>query len=380
VLLPHQYLATDGSTFFISTGPFKNVVSGGDFICALPSTTSLPLCVGSNSSGQLASPSLALTSLACGAAHCCGIVFSTASVICWGSDSAGQVSGALSFSSIGEAFSRITATLSGSCGITLSGYIRCWGSLAKYVDSVAFPFTNVTVGVNSTISVGLPGGNDNACKVRGGGGSCATLAGAVNALTPSVNVIAVYGSGSSAPFEIPSTRLPGLVITGFSTSSDNSLPVISFTGTVTTGNIITLSSTAVVISNIILDGSSAMNCSNGIHISSLYDYLQNVTLRNFNCKTAVITATLSTAAVVNVFSTVSVDTLLIQNVIFESISAPFFIRSWGQLAVKLDNVIATSPVIPSVFLFVTEAQRVNLTGVSLSGFFAPPLHTLPLAR
>jgi hypothetical protein len=89
--------ATDGASFFISTGPFKNVVSGGDFICALPSTTSLPLCVGSNSSGQLAAPSVALTSLACGAAHCCGIIFSSSSIICWGSDSAGQVSGALSF-------------------------------------------------------------------------------------------------------------------------------------------------------------------------------------------------------------------------------------------------------------------------------------------
>jgi len=370
--------ATDGSSFFISTGPFKIVVSGGDFICALPSITSVPLCIGSNSSGQLSAPSIALTTIACGAAHCCGIVFSTASVTCWGSDSAGQVSGALSFISSGESFSRITATLSGSCGITLSGYIRCWGSLAKYVDSVAFPYSIVTVRVNATIYVGLPGGNDNACKMIGGGGSCATLAGAVNALTSSVSVIAVYGSGPSAPFEIPSFRLPGLVITGFSTSSDGSLPIISFTGTPTNGNIITLSSTAVVISNLILDGSSTMNCSNGIYISSLYDYIQNVTLRNFNCKTAVITATLSTAAVTNVFSTVSFDTLLIQNVIFESISAPVFIRSWGQLSVKLDNVIANLPVTPSVFLFVTEAQRLNLTRVSLSGFFAPPLLNLPL--
>jgi hypothetical protein len=362
--------ATDGSTFFISTGPFKVVVSGGDFVCALPTTTSLPVCVGSNSSGQLAAPSVALTSIACGAAHCCGIVFSTASVACWGSDSAGQVSGALSLISSGESFSRITATLSGSCGITLSGYIRCWGSLAKYVDSVAFPFINVIVGVNATIYVGLPGGNDNSCKRIGGGGSCATLAGAVNALTSSVSVIAVYACGPSAAFEIPSTRLPGLVITGIS-ASGTTLPTISFTSSLLNGNIITLANSAVVISNLILDGSSVMNCSDAIYMSGLYDYLQNVTLRSFNCNNAIINANSSTAALVNVFSYGATDTLLIQNVAFESVSSPIFIRTGGQSAVKIENVIARSPSSPSVFLVVSEAQRVNISGVILSGFIAP---------
>ena len=370
--------ATDGATFFIVAGPFQAVVAGSAFVCALQRTSGLPLCVGVNSSAQLLAPVVPLSSLACGEAHCCGISQATASALCWGSDSAGQVSGVLAYAASGTAFTRLAATLAGSCGLTSAGFVRCWGALALFVDSVASPSSALPVGVNSTLSVGLPGGSDAACLATGAGSSCATLAGAIAAMgaTGAVRVINIYANSQSASIALPPTLVPGLAIRGVPLPG-GSLPVVSFMGAALGGYLVSLASSDVVVSNLVLDGAAVSGCMAAVSSSGLYNYFQNVTLQNLRCSVAAIVSTLATATLANLFSSVPADTLLLQNVAFANVSAPIFVRIWGQPAVALVNVSASAPVSAAVFLVVTEAQRVNVSGLALAGFSAPPLAVLP---
>ena len=111
--------------------------------------------------------------------------------------------------------------------------------------------------------IGLPDGSDAACLAAGAGSSCATLAGAVAAMgaTGAVRVINVYASRASAPFALPPTLVPGLAIRGMPLAGGG-MPVVSFTGAALGGNLVSLASSDVVLSNLVLDGSAP--CRDGL--------------------------------------------------------------------------------------------------------------------
>ena len=391
---PAAAVLFSNASFVVLKGPFSTASAGGlaagaAFACALVMPSGTPLCIGDNSTLQLAAPtSPPLSALACGAAHACGMSLASGTAVCWGSDSAGQVTGAAAYAA--TPFSSLALTSRSSCGLTVGGVLKCWGGLAALMGLAIRAPSPPSLSNVTAITVGAPGASDAICAQSvpcaaapaslgcAQTMACATLAGAVAALVANpalralpVRGIAVLASHTSAPIAIPSWLAPGLLITGF--PAGGARPVVTIAAPSPGMTLVWAANTGVVLANLAIDGSAAPGCDTALAIVGLYNYASNVTFQNLRCSRAVVTATSGSAAAAAAApagTTYASNTFQLDTVAFSNVSAPVYVSVWAQPAVGLLGVTAvhTGPG-PAGFLAVWGGVlQMSVARVTLANF------------
>ena len=158
-----------------SSQSFASISVGGNHTCAL-TTAAEAWCWGANESGQIGDDStiarttpvrvgggVSFASISAGANHTCGVT-AAGQAYCWGDNQSSQLGDGTTVKARafpvpvagGERFAIISAYANQTCGITLDGTTRCWGSSSTWKWSGATGTTTST-----TATYGL----DHACNV-----------------------------------------------------------------------------------------------------------------------------------------------------------------------------------------------------------------------
>ena len=216
------------------------------------------------------------------------------------------------------------------------------------------------------VKVGLPGAVDSTCNATK---SCASISAAllIAAYNSSLRGIAIYSSSIvTAPFILPSSLQVGFAFIGantqpttmsFSTSSTVPCTLLSILGD------------SITISNFIFDGGGTRCCENAVFLGGVFNYIDNVHFRNFNCSHSLIATTIAKPGRVAKNTSMAYPAISISNTSFTNSAAPIYARAWNTPSLQLSSITAlhTSST-PASFLALDSALSLKVFGSKFSGF------------